>query len=116
MRPWLSVFGLVAARAGPDLDNDVLVVVRVAVDEFGPDVLGENFDPLLGLPRFGREELALLRVLGLGDQFPRLPLGLHRSEQFPGQLGPAPHSRVLFGDPGVAPLVAKDVRIREFLR
>jgi hypothetical protein len=38
--------GLVAARAGPDLDNDVLVVVRVAVDEFGPDVLGENFDPL----------------------------------------------------------------------
>src|SRR5215207_2661289 len=108
--------GLVAARPGSDLDDDVLVVVRVAVDEFGPDVLGENFDPLPCLPRFGREELALLRILGLGDQFPRLPLGLHRSEQFPGQLGPAPHSRVLFGDPGVAPLVAKDVRIREFLR
>ena len=53
-------------RPGPDLDDDVLVVVRVAVDELGPDALGEVFDPLLGIPRFGREKLPLLRVLGLG--------------------------------------------------
>ena len=58
---------LVAAGAGPDFDDDVFVVVRVAVDELGPDALGEVFDPLLGIPRFGREKLPLLRVLGLGD-------------------------------------------------
>src|SRR5215207_5933590 len=106
----------VAAGPRPDLDDDVLVVVRVAVDELGPDVLGENLDPLLGLPRFSRKELALLRVLGLGDQLPCLPLGLNRCEQVPGQLGTAAHARVLFGDPGVAPLVVEDVRVREFLR
>ena len=107
---------LVAAGAGPDLDDDVLVVVRVAVDELGPDALGEVFDPLLGVPRFGREKLPLLRVLGLGDELPRVAPGLYRLQQLPGELGPAPHARVLFGDPGVAPLVAEDVRVREFLR
>jgi hypothetical protein len=39
--------GLVTASAGPDLDDDVFVVVRVAVDELGPDALGEVFDLLL---------------------------------------------------------------------
>src|SRR5215204_573836 len=107
---------LVASGPGPDLDDDVLVVVRVAVDELGPDAFGENLDLLLGLPRFSRKELALLRVLGLGDQLPRLPLGFDRCEQVPGQLGTAPHARVLFGDPGVAPLVVEDLRVREFLR
>jgi len=70
--------GLVASCPGPDLDDDVLVVVGVAVDEFGPDALGEVFDPLLCCPRFGREELALLRVLGLGDELPCVALGLYR--------------------------------------
>src|SRR5215212_8999885 len=106
---------LVAAGPGPDLDDDVLVVVRVAVDELCPDALGEVLDPLFGAPRFGREELALLRVLGLGDQLPRVPLGLYRFEQFSRQLCSTPHARVLFGDPGVAPLVVEDVRVREFL-
>src|SRR5215217_5497738 len=107
---------LITAGAGPDLDYDVFVVVRVAVDELRPDALGEVFDPLFGLPRFGREELALLRVLGLGDEFPRIPLGLHSFEQFSRQLCSAPHPRVFFSDPCVAPLVAIDVRVREFLR
>src|SRR5215217_1184113 len=107
---------LVAAGAGSNLDDDVFVVVRVAVDELGPDVLGESFDPLLGIPRFGREELPLLRVLGLGDELPRVALGLYRLQQLPGKLGPTPHARVLFSDPGVAPLVIEDVRVREFLR
>jgi hypothetical protein len=70
--------GLVTAGAGPDLDDDVLVVVRVAVDELGPDALGKVFDPLLGLPRFGREELPLLRVLGLWDELAGVALGLYR--------------------------------------
>jgi hypothetical protein len=108
--------GLVTASTGPDLDDDVFVVVRVAVDELGPDALGEVFDLLLGIPRFGREELPLLRVLGLGDQLPCVALGLNCCEQVPGQLGTASHACVLFGDSGVAPLVVEDIRIREFLR
>jgi hypothetical protein len=32
--------GLVATCAGPDLDDNVLVVVRVAIYELGPDPLG----------------------------------------------------------------------------
>ena len=32
--------GLVATRAGPYLDDNVLVVVRVAIYELGPDLLG----------------------------------------------------------------------------
>src|SRR5215203_705774 len=106
---------LVASGAGPDLDDDVLVVVGVAVDELGPYALGEVFDPLLGIPRFGREELPLLRVFGLGEELPCVALGPYRLKQLPGQLGPAPHARVLFGDPGVAPLVVEDGRVREFL-
>src|ERR671921_2190723 len=70
--------GLVTASAGPDLDDDVLVVVWVAVDELGPDALGDVFDPLLSIPHFGREELPLLRVLGLGDELPCVALGLYR--------------------------------------
>src|SRR5215210_5626530 len=73
---------LIPAGPGPDLDDNVLVVVRVAVDELGPDALGEVFDPLFCIPRFGREELTLLRVLGLGEEFPRVPLGLHGCEKF----------------------------------
>src|SRR5919107_2846829 len=71
---------LIPAGPGPDLDDDVLVVVGVAVDELRPNTFGEVFDPLFGFPRFGREELALLRVLGLGDELPRVPLGPHGCE------------------------------------
>src|ERR671913_164104 len=99
--------GLVTAGAGPNLDDDVFVVVWVAVDELGPDALGEVFDPFLGVPRFSRKELPLLRVLGLGDELPCVALGLYSLQQLPGELGPAPHTRVLFSDPGVAPLVAE---------
>jgi hypothetical protein len=42
---------LVAAGAGPDLDDHVLVVVRVAVDKLRPDLLRELLYLLLGLPR-----------------------------------------------------------------
>ena len=62
------------------------------------------------------EELALLRVLGLGDELASVALGLNGVEQLPGHLGPAPHARVLLGDLGVVPLVVEDVRVREFFR
>src|SRR5829696_2972328 len=107
---------LVASGPGPDLEDDVFVIVRVAVDELGPDALGEVFDPFLGVPRFGRKELPLLRVLGLGDELPCVALGLYSLKQLPGELGPAPHARVLFGDAGVARLVVEYGRVREFLR
>ena len=68
-----QIAGLVAARARTDLDDHVLLVVRVALDHREPDLLLE-----LGEPRLrGREQLARLRVLPLGEQLARA-LGVAR--------------------------------------
>ena len=107
--------GLVAAGAGPDLDDHVLVVVRVAVYELGPDLLGQLLGPRFGGLRLGRVELALLVVFGLRDELPRVPFGGDGVEQLARHLGPPPHARVLLGDVPVAPLVRKDVRVGELL-
>src|SRR5215208_3580123 len=107
---------LVAACACPDLDYDVFVVVGVAVDQLGPYALGEVPDLLFCRPRLGLEELALLRVLGLGDQLTRISLRLHGVEQLPAHLGPRANARVLLGDLGIVPLVAEDVGVRKFFR
>src|SRR4028119_292730 len=106
--------GLVAAGAGPDLDDHVLVVVRVAVDKLRPDRLRELLYLLLRLPRLGRVELPFLDVFGLWNELPRLPLGRDRVEQLLAHLGAAAHPRVLLGDLGVVALVAVDVRVGKF--
>ena len=62
--------GLVAAGAALDLDDHVLVVVRVALDHREPDLLLELAEALAG----GGEHLAQLRVVAvLGDQLLRRP-------------------------------------------
>src|SRR5918997_2325232 len=65
--------GLVATSAGPYLDDDVLIIVRVAVYELGPDLLGQLLDLLLGHLSFFRKELTLFGGFGRRDQLPRLP-------------------------------------------
>ena len=57
--------GLLPARARPDLDDHVLVVVRVGLDHREPDLLFELAEALLGRA----EQLAQLGVLAvLGEQ------------------------------------------------
>src|SRR5215210_1736574 len=108
--------GFVAAGGGPYLEDHILVVVRVAVDELGPYLLGQLLDSLLSrLGLFGKE-ISLFRRIGRRDQLPRL-LGLLAGVEQPLRpLGTPPHPRVLLGDLGVAALVGVDVRVRKLVR
>src|SRR5918998_288808 len=76
--------GLVAAGAAADLDDHVLVVVRVGLDHREADLLLELLDPLAG----GAQLVAQLGVVGaLVDQLLRA-LGIgHRAPPLLGQLG-----------------------------
>ena len=60
--------GLLATGPGPDLDNHVLVIVRIPLDHREPDLLGKRVDLLAG----GLEHRLQLRVLAtLGEQLAR---------------------------------------------
>ena len=75
--------GLVAAGAGADLDDHVLVVVGVALDHREADLLLERLDPLA---RVG-EHLAQLGVLAvLGEQLARAGLVVDGAAPLGGQL------------------------------
>ena len=75
--------GLVAARAGADLDDHVLVVVRVALDHREPDLLLE----LGEAGARGLEHLAQLGVLAaLGEQLLRAGGVVLRAAPLLGQL------------------------------
>ena len=75
---------LVAAGAGTDLDDHVLVVVGVALDHREADLLLERFDPL---PR-GFDQRPHLRVVAvLGQQLARALDVVGRESVFLGQLG-----------------------------
>jgi hypothetical protein len=59
---------LVSARPGPDLDDDVLVVVRVALDHREAELLAELLEPPRGL---GCQAAQLGVVAVLGEQLAR---------------------------------------------
>ena len=73
---------LVAARAGADLDDDVLVVVGVALDHRQADLLLEALD----LRARGAEHLAHLGVLALLEHLARARLVVLRAPPFLGEL------------------------------
>ena len=73
---------LVAARAGADLDDDVLVVVGVALDHRQADLLLEALD----LRARGAEHLAHLGILALVEHLARARLVVLRAPPFLGEL------------------------------
>ena len=99
--------GLLAAGPALDLDDDVLVVGRVALDHGRADVLVE----LLQAPARGGQHLADLGVLALVEQLLRAGGVVGRAAPLLGQLGRALEARVLAPDLGVALAIVDDLGV-----
>src|SRR3954452_23960455 len=94
--------GLLPARARADLDDHVLVVVRVALDHREAELVLEALDLGLG----GREHLARLGVLGLGQELARAGGVVGRAAPLGRERARGPERAGLAPDLGVAPAVA----------
>jgi hypothetical protein len=104
--------GLLAARARPDLDDHVLLVVRVRLDHRQPDLLLELPEPLLR----GAQELTHLGVVAvLGQQLACARRVVGRAAPLLGQPLGRLERPVGAADLGVAPLVAHHLRVRHLL-
>src|SRR5262249_20699604 len=90
--------GLLPTGPGADLDDDVLAVVRVALDHREADLLVELLEPLLG----SLEQLAQLRVLAVGEQLARSGGVILRVLVLGGELVRGLELAVLAPDLGVA--------------
>ena len=99
--------GLLPAGAALDLDDDVLVVVRVALDHREADLLLEPLDVLAR----ACEHLADLGIVALLQQLPRSRLVVGRAAPFRRELGGDLELRVVAAGLRVALAVADHLRI-----
>ncbi len=104
---------LVTAGARPDLDDDVLVVVRVAREEHDLELVLEHREPGLELLDLLGGELPHLGVALLLEQLPGLVQLLRRRQVLARLLGELCLGTLLLGQPRVLRLVGEDRRIAE---